>query len=76
MSGRPTIIPDIVIVHLQVLYPLLVLPQETTGTLMDKVLLYLAITVQQTLKPPQCPGYSHTLSVTYVRPVCRYDRFF
>lgn len=62
--------------HLQVLYPLLVLPQETTGTLMDKVLLYLAIRVQQTLPPPQCPGHSHMLSVTYMRPVCRYDRFF
>lgn len=74
MSGRSTIIPDIVIVHLRVLYPLLVLPQETTGTLIDKVFLYLAIRVQQTLIPPQCPGYSHMLSVTYKRPVCRCDR--
>lgn len=75
-SGSSTIIPDIVTVHLQVLYPLLVLPQETTGTLMDKVLLYLTIRVQQTLISPQCLGYSLMLSVTYVRPVCRYDRFF
>lgn len=61
MSGRSTIIPDTIRAHLQVLSPLLVLTQGTPGALTSKVLLHLAIRVQQRLTPPQCPGYSHIL---------------
>lgn len=74
MSERSNIIPDIVISHLQVLYSFLVLTQEPTGTLMDKVLVYGSPTDTNTTSMSLI--FTIRSRVTYVRPVCRYDHFF